>query len=181
MPADPTASPRRAPASRAEFRYVLGRALPFLVIVLAVLADVLTPPVERFDRFLIAAPALAAATWSARGTAAIGALAMAATALTAAVRGGNLHPALIGNEVVLAVVVLAAVVASRVRQRREAELRQISAVAEAAQSAVLRPLPPRLGSVDLRLLYETWGGAGRGAGPGAARRVGGRWGRGGAG
>ncbi|GAA3089379.1 hypothetical protein GCM10017562_70020 [Streptomyces roseofulvus] len=64
---------------------MLGRALPFLVIVLATLADVLTPPVERFDRFLIAAPALAAATWSARGTAAIGTLAMAATAVTAAV------------------------------------------------------------------------------------------------
>ncbi|MFI8325017.1 PP2C family protein-serine/threonine phosphatase [Streptomyces sp. NPDC085529] len=153
MPADPTASPRRAPARRGEFRYVLGRALPFLVIVLATLADVLTPPVERFDRFLIAAPALAAATWSARGTAAIGTLAMAATAVTAAVRG-SLHPALLGNEVVLAVVVLAAAVSSHLRQRREAELRQLGAVAEAAQSAVLRPLPPRLGTVDLRLLYE---------------------------
>ncbi|MFE6224841.1 PP2C family protein-serine/threonine phosphatase [Streptomyces sp. NPDC057854] len=155
MSAEPIADPRRTPTRRAEFRYLLGRTLPFLVIVLATVADVLTPPVERFDRFLVAAPALAAATWSARGTAAIGALAMGATALTAAVRGGNLLPALIGNEVVLAVVVLAAVVSSRVRQRRETEVRQLSAVAEAAQSAVLRPLPPRLGTVDLRLLYET--------------------------
>ncbi|MFC9492397.1 serine/threonine-protein phosphatase, partial [Streptomyces hydrogenans] len=80
MPADPTAPGRRAPAPgvapgagpgsgrpacRAEVRYLLGRLLPFLVIALATVADVLTPPQERFDRFLIAAPALAAATWSA--------------------------------------------------------------------------------------------------------------------
>ncbi|MFH8258991.1 PP2C family protein-serine/threonine phosphatase [Streptomyces roseolus] len=154
MPADPTAHPRRAPTGHAEFRYLLGRALPFLVIVLATLADVLTPPGERFDRLLVAAPALAAATWSARGTAAIGALAMAATGFTAAARGGDLHPALLGNEVVLSVVVLAAAVSARLRERRETELRQVGAVAEAAQSALLRPLPPRLGTVDLRLLYE---------------------------
>lgn len=51
-------------------------------------------------------------------------------------------------------VALAAAVSSHARQRREAELRQVSAVAEAAQGALLRPLPPRLGTVDLRLLYE---------------------------
>ncbi|MGW6559770.1 PP2C family protein-serine/threonine phosphatase [Streptomyces hydrogenans] len=169
MPADPTAPGRRAPAPgvapdagpapgrpacRAEVRYLLGRLLPFLVIALATVADVLTPPQERFDRFLIAAPALAAATWSARGTAAIGGLAMAASAALAAARGDSLLPAALANQVVLAVVALAAAVSSHVRQRREAELRQVSAVAEAAQGALLRPLPPRLGTVDLRLLYE---------------------------
>ncbi|MFF9145636.1 PP2C family protein-serine/threonine phosphatase [Streptomyces sp. NPDC014861] len=158
MSADPTTTARRSPvpgvACRAELRYAVGRALPFLVIVLATLADVLTSPEERFGRFLIAAPALAAATWSARGTVAIGGLAMAVTAALSVVRGEPLVPALLANQVVLASVVLAAAVSSHARQRREAELRQISAVAEAAQSAVLRPLPPRLGSVDLRLLYE---------------------------
>ncbi|MER8036930.1 PP2C family protein-serine/threonine phosphatase [Streptomyces hydrogenans] len=161
MPADPTATVPRVPAPgaarpvcRAEPRYVLGRLLPFLVIVLSTLADVLTSPEERFDRFLIAAPALAAATWSARGTAAIGGLAMAASAALAAARGDSLVPAALANQVVLAVVALAAAVSSHVRQRREAELRQVSAVAEAAQWALLRPLPARLGTVDLRLLYE---------------------------
>ncbi|MFE9044883.1 PP2C family protein-serine/threonine phosphatase [Streptomyces sp. NPDC007818] len=161
MPADPTTTVRRSPAPgaagaarRAELRYALGRVLPFAVIVLAALADVLTSPEERFDRFLIAAPALAAATWSALGTAAIGGVAMAVTALLSFVRGDPLVPALLATQVLLTVVVLAAVVSSHARQRREAQLRQISAVAEAAQSAVLRPLPPRLGTVDLRLLYE---------------------------
>ncbi|MFF9344575.1 PP2C family protein-serine/threonine phosphatase [Streptomyces sp. NPDC014773] len=169
MPVEPTATGRRdpapgpargsgpasaRPAGRAEARYLIGRLLPFLVIVLATLADVLTPPAERFDRFLIAAPALAAATWTARGTAAIGALAMAASGVLAVLRGDPLFPASLANQVVLAVVALAAAVSSRVRQHRETELRQVSAVAEAAQWAVLRPLPPRLGTVDLRLLYE---------------------------
>ncbi|MEU2658541.1 PP2C family protein-serine/threonine phosphatase [Streptomyces sp. NPDC007325] len=158
MPADPTTTVRRSPAPgaarRAELRYALGRLLPFAVIVLAALADVLTSPEERFDRFLIAAPALAAATWSALGTAAIGGVAMTVTAVLSLVRGDPLFPALLATQVLLTVVVLAAVVSSHARQRREAELRQISAVAEAAQSAVLRPLPPRLGTVDLRLLYE---------------------------
>ncbi|MFD4370446.1 PP2C family protein-serine/threonine phosphatase [Streptomyces sp. NPDC058486] len=154
MRADPTAPPRRAPdPGGAEHRYVLGRALPFLVIVLATLADVLTTPEERFDRFLIAAPALASATWSARGTAAIGGLAMGVSAVLSVARGDALSPLLAG-QTVLAVVVLASAVASHARQRREAELRQVSAVAEAAQWAVLRPLPPRLGAVELRLLYE---------------------------
>ncbi|MFE5794967.1 PP2C family protein-serine/threonine phosphatase [Streptomyces sp. NPDC056503] len=169
MPADPAATTRRAPATgasrgprptparpwgRAELRYAVGRTLPFLVIALATLADVLTSPEERFDRFLIAAPALAAATWTARGTAAIGALTMAVSGVLAAARGEALFPALLANQVVLAVVALAAAVSSHARQRREAELRQVSAVAEAAQWAVLRPLPPRIGPVDLRLLYE---------------------------
>ncbi|MFI8420532.1 PP2C family protein-serine/threonine phosphatase [Streptomyces sp. NPDC085479] len=158
MPADPTTTVRRSPvpgaARRAELRYALGRLLPFAVIVLAALADVLTSPEERFDRFLIAAPALAAATWSALGTAAIGGVAMTVTAVLSLVLGDPLFPALLATQVLLTVVVLAAVVSSHARQRREAELRQISAVAEAAQSAVLRPLPPRLGTVDLRLLYE---------------------------
>lgn len=166
MPAEPTATVRRAPApgpargsaptrpARSELRYLIGRLLPFLVIVLATVADVLTSPQERFDRFLIAAPALAAATWTARGTAAIGGLAMAASAALAAARGDSLVPAALASQVVLAVVALAAAVSSQARQRREAELRQVSAVAEAAQWAVLRPLPPRLGTVDLRLLYE---------------------------
>lgn len=169
MSADATATARRTPARgaahrpapasgraarRAELRYAVGRVLPFLVIVLATLADALSAPQERFDRFLIAAPALAAATWTARATAAIGGLAMVSTACLALARGGSLHPALLANETVLAAVTLAAAVSSRVRQRREAELRQVSAVAEAVQSAVLRPLPPRLGTVELRLLYE---------------------------
>ncbi|MFH8727607.1 PP2C family protein-serine/threonine phosphatase [Streptomyces termitum] len=157
MSADPTVTVRPSgPARRghrAEFRYAIGRVLPFLVIVLATLADLLTSPEERFDRFLIAAPALAAATWSALGTVLIGSLAMVVTALLT-VRDANPYHTVVAGQAVLALVVLAAGVSSRVRQRREEELRRISAVAEAAQSAVLRPPPARLGTVGLRLLYE---------------------------
>ncbi|MET9933880.1 MULTISPECIES: PP2C family protein-serine/threonine phosphatase [unclassified Streptomyces] len=153
----PARTPRpahRGPRRRAEFRYLLGRALPFLVLAAAPLADVLTAPEERFDRFLIAAPALAAVTWGVRGTLAVGALAMGATTLLSLGRGERLFPALLAGQTVLAVVTLAAALSGQARQRREVELRQVSEVAEAAQRAVLRPLPRRLGGVDLRLLYE---------------------------
>ncbi len=152
--ARPVGAVRRVLRRPAELGYLLGRALPFLVLAAAPLADVLTAPEERFDRFLVAAPALAAVTWGARGTLAVGALAMGATTLLALGRGEPLFPALLAGQTVLAVVTLAAALTSRARRRREVELRRVSEVAEAAQRAVLRPLPRRLGSVDLRLLYE---------------------------
>ncbi|WP_435190341.1 PP2C family protein-serine/threonine phosphatase [Streptomyces sp. bgisy126] len=152
--AEPARPAHRGPRRPAEFRYLLGRALPFLVLVAAPLADVLTAPEERFDRFLVAAPALAAVTWGARGTLAVGALAMGTTALLTLGRGDRLLPALLAGQTVLAVVTLAAALSSQARRRREVELRRVSEVAETAQRAVLRPLPRRLGGVDLRLLYE---------------------------
>ncbi|MEW1901476.1 PP2C family protein-serine/threonine phosphatase [Streptomyces sp. NPDC086147] len=148
--AEPARPAHRGPRRPAEFRYLLGRALPFLVLVAAPLADVLTAPEERFDRFLVAAPALAAVTWGARGTLAVGALAMGTTALLVLGRDDRL----LAGQTVLAVVTLAAALSSQARRRREVELRRVSEVAETAQRAVLRPLPRRLGGVDLRLLYE---------------------------
>ncbi|MFI8400158.1 PP2C family protein-serine/threonine phosphatase [Streptomyces sp. NPDC085463] len=152
-PAKPPA-PAHRPRRPVELRYLLGRVLPFVVLVAAPLADVLTSPEERFDRLLIAAPAFAAVTWGARGTLAVGALAMGTTTVLALGRGERLFPALLAGQTVLAVVTLAAALSSQARRRREAELRQVSEVAEAAQWALLRPLPRRLGGVDLRLLYE---------------------------
>ncbi|MFJ6246919.1 MULTISPECIES: PP2C family protein-serine/threonine phosphatase [unclassified Streptomyces] len=152
--AEPARPGHRGPRRPAEFRYLLGRALPFLVLVAAPLADVLTAPEERFDRFLVAAPALAAVTRGVRGTLVVGALAMGTTALLALGRGDRLLPALLAGQTVLAVVTLAAALSSQARRRREVELRRVSEVAEAAQRAVLRPLPRRVGDVGLRLLYE---------------------------
>ncbi|WP_160145137.1 PP2C family protein-serine/threonine phosphatase [Actinacidiphila yanglinensis] len=58
--------------------------------------------------------------------------------------------------VVLATVVLvggAAVLAARARGRRESQLAQARKVAEAAQRALLRPLPGRLGRVTISSMY----------------------------
>ncbi|MFJ5829266.1 PP2C family protein-serine/threonine phosphatase [Streptomyces sp. NPDC093089] len=147
----PAAGHRRPPgAARTQFN--LGRALPFLILAMTALADVLTPDKERFERLLVAAPALAAVTWSVRGTVGIGLLAMAVRVLLTVGRDET-APELLASEFVLAAVTAAAAWVSRVRTRYERDLREVTAVAEVVQRVVLRPLPDRLGRFDLRLLY----------------------------
>lgn len=131
----------------------LGQALPFLVMVVAVALDLLTPDQERFDRLLVAVPALAAVTWTVRGTVVIGLVSMLLRAALGIARGEELAPTVLMNEAVLAAVTATAVWVARVRLRHERDLREVTAVAEVVQRVVLRPLSPRLGSVDLRLLY----------------------------
>ncbi|MGW7432356.1 PP2C family protein-serine/threonine phosphatase [Streptomyces sp. NPDC054861] len=149
----PTGGHRQLPASRTRTQITLGRILPFLVMALTVAADLLTPERERFDRLLVAAPALGAVTWGVRGTCVIGALAMAVRGALGVARGEPLVPDLLANEAVLATVTAAAVWASRVRLRYERDLREVTAVAEVVQRVVLRPLSPRLGPLRLHLLY----------------------------
>ncbi|MER5309262.1 PP2C family protein-serine/threonine phosphatase [Streptomyces sp. NPDC002773] len=144
---------RGRPGTAARTQFNLGRALPFLVLALTFLADVITPDRERFDRLLVAAPALAAVTWSVRGTIGIGLLAMGARVLLSLIRGEPLAPELVASETVLAAVTAAAAWVSRVRTRYERDLRELTAVAEVVQRVVLRPLPARLGRFDLHLLY----------------------------
>ncbi|WP_435972508.1 PP2C family protein-serine/threonine phosphatase [Streptomyces sp. Qhu_M48] len=145
------AGKRSRPGTARRTQFNLGRALPFLILTLCVVADLLTPDRERFDRLLVAAPALAAVTWSVRGTIGIGLLAMAARALLS--RGDAGAAELLANEVVLAGVTAVAAWVSHVRTRYEQDLRELTAVAEVVQRVVLRPLPAHLGRYELRLLY----------------------------
>ncbi|WP_405861501.1 serine/threonine-protein phosphatase [Streptomyces sp. NBC_00090] len=149
----PDAGHRRPPGRAERHQFNLGRALPFLIIAVTSLADVLTPDKERFERLLVAAPALAAVTWSVRGTIGIGLLAMGVRALLHLGRSETLVPELLASEVLLALVTASAAWVSRVRTRYEQDLREVTAVAEVVQRVVLRPLPDRLGRFDLHLLY----------------------------
>ncbi|MFE2233486.1 PP2C family protein-serine/threonine phosphatase [Streptomyces sp. NPDC059442] len=144
---------RPPPGSRTRRHRSLGRMLPFLVMALTVTVDLLTPQRERFDRFLAAVPALAAVSWSARGTVVIGLIAMAMRAVLSVSRGEPLVPDLLLNEAVLAAVTAVAAWASRLRERYERDLREVTAIADVVQRVVLRPLPSRLGPVGLDLLY----------------------------
>ncbi|MFE4424502.1 PP2C family protein-serine/threonine phosphatase [Streptomyces sp. NPDC056817] len=127
---------------------------PLLVIVLAVVADVLTPHLQ-FNRLLGTAPALAAAMWPVAGTLAVGLLAFIAAIGLSASANHNLGqtPSLFTLLAIMAIT-LAAAYASRVRQHRERTLAEVRTVAEAAQQALLRPLPQHLGHVDIELLYQ---------------------------
>ncbi|MGC0314137.1 PP2C family protein-serine/threonine phosphatase [Kitasatospora acidiphila] len=149
-------SPRGGPAGhrREGSSREITRWSPFLLIALAVVIDVSTPGAQRFDRVLSAAPALAAATWNVPATAAFGVLAAAFEVLLSFTRGGPVRPSsLLTGLLVILAVTLAACFASHVRQTRERELAEISAVADTAQQVLLRPMPPRLAGVDLDLLY----------------------------
>ncbi|WP_406065562.1 serine/threonine-protein phosphatase [Streptomyces sp. NBC_01077] len=148
------AGQRGRPDAPTRTQFNLGRALPFLVLALAIVADLSTPDRERFDRLLVAAPALAAVTWSVRGTIGIGLLAIGARTLLSAIRGDfAAAPELAANLTVIAGVTAAAAWVSRVRTRYEQDLRELTAVAEVVQRVVLRPLPEHLGRFDLHLLY----------------------------
>ncbi|MFF5970226.1 PP2C family protein-serine/threonine phosphatase [Streptomyces sp. NPDC012769] len=139
-----------APGTRAQFN--LGLALPFLALSLVVVADLITSEGQHFDRLLVIGPALAAITWSVRGTLAIGVLAMGLR-LVLAVAQGDPAQDTVAAELVLAAVIAAAVWVSQVRTRYDRDLREVTAVAEVVQRVLLRPLAPRIGGVDLHLLY----------------------------
>lgn len=131
----------------------IARWAPIAILSMAVVVDVVTPGVQRFDRYLAAAPALAAATWGVRGTVTIGAFACLLQIVLGYDRGSEYHAPAVNSMVVIAVVTLAAAYASHVRQRQERDLSDVRAVAETAQSMVLRPLPRHLDDVDLDVLY----------------------------
>ncbi|MEV5971383.1 PP2C family protein-serine/threonine phosphatase [Streptomyces sp. NPDC051921] len=148
----PTGGHRLPAATGTRAQFNLGLALPVLALALVVIADLINSEGQHFDRLLVIGPALAAITWSERGTLAIGLLAMVLRVFLGMAQG---DPAtdVVAAELVLAAVTLAALWVSRARTRYERDLSEVTAVAEVVQRVLLRPLAPRLGSVELHLLY----------------------------
>ncbi|MFD0370260.1 PP2C family protein-serine/threonine phosphatase [Streptomyces sp. NPDC127114] len=143
----------RVPATTGtRTQFTLGLALPLLALALVVLADLITSQGQHFDRLLVIGPALAAITWGVRGTLVIGVLAMVLRLVLGLVQG-DAATDVIGAELVLGAVIAAAVWVSQVRTRYERDLSEVTAVAEVVQRVLLRPLAPRLGRVELHLLY----------------------------
>ncbi|MEU2658846.1 PP2C family protein-serine/threonine phosphatase [Streptomyces sp. NPDC007325] len=145
--------PRPGPATTSRAQFNLGRALPVLVMIVVVVADLVTPDAERVDRLLFTVPALAAATWSVWGTVGMGLLTMALRAVLAVSRGGAAVDELLASEGLILSITAVAAWVSAVRTRYERDLAEVTAVADVVQRVVLRPLPPRLGPVELHLLY----------------------------
>ncbi|MGW4776303.1 PP2C family protein-serine/threonine phosphatase [Streptomyces filamentosus] len=151
--AGPPPRPRPRAAAPTRTQVGLGRALPVVVMVLVVVADLITPDSERVDRLLITVPALAAATWSVHGTIGMGLLAMTLRALLVVVRGEPGAEDLLASESLILGITAASAWVSAVRTRYERDLAEVTAVADVVQRVVLRPPPPRLGPVELHLLY----------------------------
>ncbi|WBB59023.1 PP2C family protein-serine/threonine phosphatase [Streptomyces sp. WMMC500] len=126
---------------------------PVLIIVVAVIIDLSTPASTRTAPLLVAAPVVAAATISVLATAAVALVAVGLTVAT------HLYHDLWGDlsaDMALAsaaAVGLASIAAAVIRRKRERELKQVRSVAAAAQLALLRPPPPRIGRLALRSVY----------------------------
>ncbi len=132
---------------------VVVHLAPLALIPLITLLDLVNPTALLLNRLFVAAPALAAASWNVIGTGLIGLAALGADVALALGYG------LFGQRgswltlIVIAVVTLAAMYVSNVRRQRERALADVLSVAEAAQQALLRPLPRRLGPLRMEALY----------------------------
>jgi serine phosphatase RsbU (regulator of sigma subunit) len=139
-------------AGPAGHRYFLGM-LPFLVLAIVVAVDLTAGPSEGFLPMLSLGPALASVSRRPVPTALVGVLAFGLGLLLAA------YDHLIGTErytiglITIFGVTAAGVVASIGRQRKERELADLQAVAEAAQQVLLRPVPSRARPLDIAVRY----------------------------
>jgi serine phosphatase RsbU (regulator of sigma subunit) len=127
--------------------------LPVALIMLITVVDIRSPTNIHLGPLLVIAPALASSVAGPLTTAAVGALAVAAQVFIAVLHGGlttSNHIAQIAALTVLSVLIVLFTV---VRERRRHQLARAQSVAEAAQRALLRPLPDRIGSLQLASVY----------------------------
>ncbi|MFC7897907.1 PP2C family protein-serine/threonine phosphatase [Streptomyces sp. NPDC057381] len=146
--------PGEEPRRRARYGRVLVRALPVLLIVVAVLYDILTPRYFTAGPLYTAAPLVAAAVYSRRGTV------LTSAAVVAAVVGLQLSKEVIHYVdslteliTITTVAVLAVLVNAFVRRTGE-RLVSVREIAEAAQRAVLPEPAERIGGFEIAACYE---------------------------
>ena len=128
-------------------------ALPFAVVACVTLVDVLAGSGVGFLPMLSLGPGLAAVSRGPLPTALIGMLALACGVLLAAydsLAGSGREAIALGA---IAGVTVAGVLASAGRQRRERELADFKAIADAVQQILLRPVPRRIGPAAIAIRY----------------------------
>ena len=141
------------PVTSPDAHGVFLAALPFVVVGGVALVDVLAGPGVGFLPVLSLGPALAAISRRPFPTALIGALALACGVVLAVYDGldGSRRGVIaLGT---IAGVTVAGVIASAGRRRRERELADFKAIADAAQQILLRPVPRRIPPVDIAVRY----------------------------
>ncbi|QEU94845.1 serine/threonine-protein phosphatase [Streptomyces kanamyceticus] len=123
---------------------------PPLLLLSIVLIQLVTPETVDLSFLVAAVPPLAALSYGPAATAVLGGVVVMLLALPGFGLG---HP---GNsdELTISFIALLSVLFAWVRSRREAQLVTVRTVAEAAQFAVLPPLPERVGGVGCAGLYE---------------------------
>ncbi|MFJ6717355.1 MULTISPECIES: PP2C family protein-serine/threonine phosphatase [unclassified Streptomyces] len=127
-----------------------ARAAPLVALVVLTCVQWLTPGIKELGYFLAALPAVAAFSYGATGTAAFAGVVLV---LLGVHRLGVGHAR--GTDLAtVATVGLLSVVIAWVRRRRDAQLVNVRTVAEAAQLALLPPVPERVGRVRCDGLYR---------------------------
>jgi serine phosphatase RsbU (regulator of sigma subunit)/uncharacterized RmlC-like cupin family protein len=132
---------------------VLLAALPFFIMAVVAVVDILVGPGVGFLPLLSLGPALAAVSRRPAQTALIGALSLVLCVLLA------IYDDLAGSRrgiialVTIAGVTVTGVVASAGRHRRERELADVKAVAEVAQRVVLRQVPREVSPIHVAVRY----------------------------
>ena len=151
---------RTGAAPRRGVQVLLG-VLPFAVMGAVAAVDVLAGPGFGFLPLLSLGPALAAVSLRPLHTVLVGGLALVMCLLLAVYddllesRRGVIALATIAG------VTVAGAIASAGRHRRERELADVSAVAEAAQQVLLRPIPHEIGPVQVAVRYISASAAAR--------------------
>ena len=148
------------PARRPGAQVLLG-VLPFAVMGAVAAADALAGPGLGLVSLLSLGPALAAVSLRPAHTALVGGVALVLCLLLAVYddllesRRAVIALATIGG------VTVAGVIASAARHRRERELADVTAVAEAAQRVLLHPVPADVGPLQVAVRYISASAAAR--------------------
>ncbi|OEJ96509.1 PP2C family protein-serine/threonine phosphatase [Streptomyces thermolilacinus] len=139
--------PRELPGARAPGWL---RALPWGLLAGVLTAQLLTPETVQLGFAFAVIPPLASLAYGMLGTALV---AVVLTGLLAVpgVRAEHLSP---GDLLALGLIGAVSVLLAWARRRRDAQLVTVRTVAEAAQYAVLPPMPPRVGPVRCGALYR---------------------------
>ncbi|WP_371614728.1 PP2C family protein-serine/threonine phosphatase [Streptomyces sp. NBC_00454] len=135
-----------------ESRAVL-LSVPFFLIAVVTVVDVLAPPDVHLGPFLVAAPALTASFAGPRTTGFVGAVAVAAQVAVAVAR--TTLTDLNHTFQIIALVLISAFVTffAHLRELHEEQLTRLRSVAVAAQQVVLRPLRDRMGPLRIASVY----------------------------
>ncbi|MFE9559597.1 PP2C family protein-serine/threonine phosphatase [Streptomyces sp. NPDC006487] len=146
-------SPAHARASRFRESRAVLLSVPFALIAVVTVVDVLAPPEVHLGPFLVAAPALTASFAGPRTTGFVGAVAVLAQVAVAVARTSLTD--LNHTFQIIALVLISAFVTffAHLREVHERQLTQLRSVAVAAQQVVLRPLRDRMGPLRIASVY----------------------------
>ncbi|GAA4496675.1 PP2C family protein-serine/threonine phosphatase [Actinoallomurus oryzae] len=127
--------------------------LPFVVMAIVAVVDLLEGPTLGYLPLLALGPAFASLRRGVRGALLVGLISVVLCVVLAAYDGVLGHRQNNMLLISLAGVTLASALASAVRQQREQELADVRTVAEVAQKVLLRPVPRWAGPIRVAVSY----------------------------